>query len=431
MEKNTLLIENVLLNEKIADIFIEGNIISKICFLEEEGRWKDSEFAKKVVVDRVIDASKKAAMPGFINMHTHSAMNLMKGIREDDKLLNWLDAIWKVEKKLNPELIYWGTKLACLEMIKTGTTTFNDQYWMLDSSVKAVEEMGLRSVQSYVMLNMFDADKSEEQKQECEQMYNKSKAWGKLNTFAVSIHSIYTVDEDLIKWTSNFVKQHNLLLHIHLSETEQENLECLEKHNLSPTAYLDSLGVLGPHVLAAHGVWLSDEDIEILSKANVKIIHNINSNLKLASGYRFKYQELKDANITVCIGTDGAASSNNLDMLEAAKTSSLLQKAWREDPSALPLEELIKMITLNGALSLRLNTGQIKEGCLADIQLIDINNYAFVPNINFLANLVYSANSSFVDTLICDGKILMEGRKVAKEQEILDNVNKIYNKLLK
>ena len=188
---------------------------------------------------------------------------------------------------------------------------------------------------------------------------------------------------------------------------------------------------MGPNVIAAHCVWLSDDDIRILAKYDVKVVHNINSNLKLASGYKFKYKELHKAGVTVCLGTDGTASSNNLDMRESMKTAALMQKAWRQDPSALPLDELLDMATVNGARSLRINAGQIKEGDLADIILVDINNYAFTPNINFLANFVYSANSSCIDTLICNGKVLMQQRVVEGEQEILDNVNKIYNRLLK
>lgn len=418
-----ILIKEILLNGERKDILIEGGIITQIS--------EDIPVAGKCESGFVlIDGEGKAVIPGLVNMHTHTAMTLMRGIREDDKLQSWLQAIWDIEPKLDEELIYWGTKLACLEMIKTGTTCFNDQYWMIDAAVKAVEEMGLRSVQPFVILDMFDKEKGEFLKKECERLYKASAGWGELNHFAIGVHSPYSVSEEMIVWAGKFAREHGLLLHIHVSETERENIESLEKHSLTPVAYLERLGVLGPEVIAAHCVWINDEDIKILARHDVKVVHNINSNLKLASGFMFRYQELKEAGVTVSIGTDGCASSNNLDMLEAMKTAALVQKAWRKDPAAMPLHELMDMATVNGAHSLRLNCGKIEEGALADIALIDINNYAFTPTINFMANLIYSANSSCVDTLICNGRILMQNREVPGEQEIIDNVNRIYKKLL-
>lgn len=413
-----ILIKGVLLQGRKRDILVTDNIISKIAdSIEAEGA-------------TVIDGSKKAAIPGFVNMHTHSAMTLMRGVNEDSHLQEWLDIIWKMEPRLDEELIYWGTKLACLEMIKTGTTCFNDQYWMIDTAVKAISDMGLRSLNPYVFLDLFDAAKAEHLKKECLEIYSKSKDWDPLNRFAIAIHAPYSVSESSIRWASDFAREHDLLVHIHLSETRKENNDCLQQHGLTPTRYLQKLGILGPEVIAAHCVWIDDEDIPVLAENDVKIVHNINSNLKLCSGYRFKYKEFKDAGLTVSLGTDGCASSNNLDMLEAMKTTALLQKGWREDPTAMPLDELLDTATLNGAKSLGLNCGKVEEGALADLVLVDINNYAFTPNFNFLANLVYSANSSCIDTVICNGKIVMQNRKVAGEEEILDRVNSIYKRLV-
>lgn len=418
-----ILIKGVLLDNVLNDILIEGNTITRI--------------GKNISVDNIsggnivtINGKGKAAIAGLINTHTHTAMTLMRGVMEDARLQSWLATIWKIEPKLNEELIYWGTRLACLEMIKTGTTCFNDQYWMIDTAVKATREMGVRSVQPFVILDLNDATKAETLKSECGRLYREAQNWGDLNRFAIAVHAPYSVTPDMIVWASRFAREHDLLLHIHVAETEQEVIECIEKHGVSPVAYLERLGVLGPEVIAAHCVWLNDDDIRILAAHDVKIAHNINSNLKLASGYRFRYNELKAAGLTVCIGTDGCASSNNLDMLEAMKTTALLQKAWRSDPTAMPLNELLQMATRNGARALRVNSGEIAVGKLADIVLIDIDNYAFTPNINFLANLVYSANSSCVDTVICNGRILMQGRRVEGEEEILNRVDQIYRKLL-
>lgn len=194
--------------------------------------------------------------------------------------------------------------------------------------------------------------------------------------------------------------------------------------------YLEKLGVLNPKLIAAHSLWIDDDDISVLAKRDVKIVHNINSNLKIASGYKFRYKELKDVGLTVSLGTDGCASSNNLDMIETMKTTALVQKGWRGDPTAMPLDELIALATVNGGKSLGIDCGVVKEGYLADLAIIDINSVAFTPNINFLANLIYSANSSCVDTVICDGKILMEKRIVKGETEIIEMVNKLYLNLL-
>lgn len=428
MDNSRILIENAVLNGKRCDIFIANGLIDDIVeHGEESAAWRGRIKEAGAVV---MDAAGKYAIPGFVNMHTHSAMTLMRGLCEDEMLQTWIDAIWKVETKLDDELIYWGTKLACVEMLKTGTTTFNDQYWRIDIAKKAVDEMGLRGVHSYVFLNHFNREVAEKQKRECMEKYELFASEGKADRFTVSVHAIYSVDADTIRWASDFARAHNLLLHVHLAETQKEYEDCMAQHGMTPTAYLDSLGVLGPEVIAAHCVWLSPQDIEIMAKRNVKAVHNVNSNLKLSSGYKFKYQEMRDAGVTVCIGTDGTASSNNLDMLESMKTSALLQKAWRKDPKAMPLDELMDCATVNGARALRFNTGVIAPGYSADLCLVDVDNYAFTPNINFLANLIYSANSSCIDTVICDGRILMNGRKVEGEEEIYRNVNRVFKRLL-
>lgn len=419
-----ILIKNILCNGVPKDILIEGNIISRI-----ENNIDMSDFEGEGLL-KLIDGTKKAVIPGLINMHTHSAMTLMRGVNEDSQLQEWLAMIWKIEPRLDEEMIYWGTKLACLEMLKTGTTCFNDQYWMIDTAVKAIAEMGLRSLNPYVILDLHDKEKAANLKVECEKIFKLSQNWSDLNRFAIAIHAPYSVSAESMKWASDFAREHNLLVHMHLSETQQENIDSINQHGMTPVRYCEKLGILGPEMIAAHCVWIDDEDIKILADNDVKLVHNVNSNLKLASGYNFKYKKFHDAGLTVCLGTDGCASSNNLDMLEAMKTTALLQKGINYDPAAMPLDQLMDCATANGAKALGLNTGRIEVGALADLCIIDIDNYAFTPNINFLANLIYSANSSCVETVICNGKIIMEKRKVATEAEILENVNRLYKKLI-
>jgi len=415
----SILIKDINLNNTTSDILIEGNRIKIIS--------ENIDFQ----ADRIIYGTGKSIIPGFVNMHTHAAMALMRGIGEDMSLMDWLyNKIWPTESKLTDEMVYWGTKLACLEMIKSGTTCFNDQYWRLPYAVKATEEMGLRSVQPFVILDLLDESKSEKLKVECEKMYELSKNWCDRNNFSIGIHSPYSVSEKMILWASEFAQKRDLLVHLHLSETKGENEESRALHGVSPIGYLEKLGVLNSKVIAAHCLWIDDEDIAILAKRNVKVVHNINSNLKIASGYKFRYKELKAAGLTITLGTDGCASSNNLDMIETMKTTALVQKGWRGDPTVLPLDELISLATVNGGRALGIKCGVIEEGYLADLTIIDTNSFAFTPNINFLANLIYSANSSCVDTVICDGKVLMEKRVVEGEEEIIKMVNKLYKKLL-
>ena len=416
---STIYIKGVTLGNQIKDILIEGNKIAAIA--DKLENLPDNY--------RTIDGTGKAVFPGFVNMHTHSAMTLTRGYKEDTSLQEWLQEIWKIEARMDEEAIYWGTKLACLEMIKTGTTSFYDQYWMIDSAVKAVEEMGIRSWHACVALNLKDEGRSLKIKEEIISAYERSLKWNGRCKMSVGVHAPYTVSDGLIKWCSDFAREKGLTVHIHVSETEQENIDSQKLYGCSPFEHLEKLGVLGPEVIAAHCVWLSENDINIMAKYGVTAVHNINSNLKLASGSRFLYNELRDKGVRVCLGTDGCGSSNNLDMREAMKTAALLQKGWRRDPAAFKLQELMQVATANGAQALNVEAGEIAVGKLADIILVDTDNYAFVPQLDLVSNFVYSANSSCVDTVICNGEIVMENRVVPGEREILENARRICNKL--
>ena len=403
----TLLLKSVLSGGKKVDILVDGNRIARIAGSIPE------------VADRVIDASGKAVIPGLINMHTHSAMTLMRSCYEDVPLKTWLDRIWAVEARLDEEAIYWGAKLSILEMLRTGTTCFLDMYWMTPAIARAAEEMGIRAFLSYHFLDNFDPDKAELQFRECEDVYRQSASWPERLQFCVSAHSDYTTSEATMQRAAQFARNHGLVFTSHLAETLSETQEDLVKMHLTPAQHFDRLGLLGPRTVLAHSLWVDDQDIELLGKSGTTVVHNINSNLKLASGYRFRYKELRDAGANVCIGTDGAASSNNLDIRESMKTMVMLQKAWREDPSALPLEELMDVATVNAARALGIDAGRVEEGALADLVLVDTRSEAFVPSHNFIGNLILSANSSCFDTVIVDGRVVMEGRRVPGEEEIL------------
>ena len=421
----SIILKNIFCGGILSDIRIEGSriagIVPSAC---------DSSGPVPASGVEVVDCRGKTAMPAFVNMHTHAGMSLMRGIEEDVQLKDWIDRIWKVESHIDGDFVYHATKVACLEMIRTGTVTFNDQYWYPMMARKAAVEMGLRPVISYVVLDHNNKEEAEFQKDECVRTYEESLEWKDGGIFSMAFHAIYSVSEEMMLWSADCARKHGLKLHIHLSETEKEVRDCAEAHGgLSPVEYLDRLGILGPDVIAAHTLWLSDEDVRILGDRRVNCVHNINSNTKLASGYRFRYNELRDAGANVCIGTDGCASSNNLDMLEAMKTTAIFQKAWRKDPSALPLQTLMEMATSNGAAAFGLHTGRIEEGYDADIQIVDTDNTFFLSPGPFLANFIYSAHSDCVDSLICRGKFLMRNRKVAGERGILDRARDVLDGL--
>ena len=408
----SILIKSIRINglSDETDILIEGNRIKTI------GHSLD------VKADTVISGRKKAAIPGFVNMHTHAAMTLFRGTGDDMPLMKWLnEVIWPKEAKLTDDDIYWGTKLACLEMIRSGTTTFMDMYFNLPIIAKAVEEMGLRAVLSEVCFDHFNPELTEQCKQQITKRFQSSSSFGSRITMAIGPHAIYTVSGELLKWIHDFAKERGLLIHMHLSETEEEVRNCRKNFGTSPVRYLHRLGVLSPNLIVAHALYVDNEEIALLAENGVKAVHNPASNMKLASGYRFMYNEMREAGISVGLGTDGCGSSNSLDMIEAMRLASYLGKAWRSDPTVMTCEEMLYAATRAGAEMLGFDSGRIVEGALADLCLVDLNMPVFKPDINFVSNLVYAANGSCIDTVICDGKVLMQDKKVPGEDDILSN----------
>lgn len=417
----SIVIKNVLLNDRRTDILIEGNKITSV-----------SNNIKTEGIETIIDGSSKAAFPGLVNVHTHAAMTFFRGYGDDLPLEEWLNTkIWPNEKNLTDEIVYWGTKLACLEMIKTGTTTFNDMYFRFKESARATDEMGIRGVFPQLMFDGLDPVQAKKVQSRISAKDFEGNYSSRI-MFSIAPHAIYTVSGGSYKWAMDFAKDHNIIVHTHLAETQTEYQNSIKNFGMSPIRYLNSLGVLRHNLVIAHCLWLDEDEIKMLADNDVKVVHNPNSNLKLASGHRFLYNEMNDKGICIGLGTDGCSSSNNLDMIEAMKMMSLLQKGWRLDPTALPAEETIKVATENGARALNINTGKIEVGKLADIFLVNINTTAFTPfNNNTASNLVYAANGNNVDTVICDGKVIMKNRKVTGEEEILQKVNELVGKLIK
>ncbi len=409
----SILIKNALLNGEMTHIYIEGNRIVEI--------------GRQVEAEEIIDAKGMIAMPGLVNTHTHAAMTLLRGYGDDMPLHQWLqEKIWPAEAKLTGEMVYWGTRLAIIEMIKSGTTAFNDMYFFMEDVAKAVADGGIRAVLGYGFLDLFDEERREEEIRKTEGFHRHVENMRNPRIRAsVAPHAIYTVSKEGLEWAAEFARDKGIRLHIHVSETEKEVKDSMEQNGMSPVKYLDSIGFLGNDVIAAHSIWLSDEDMKIYAERGVWPSHNPASNMKLGSG-TMPYTEMRKKGIMPVLGTDGTASNNNLDMMEEMKMAALLQKV-SGDPTALPAHEAIKMATEWGAQALGFNAGKIEEGYLADIILLRTDIPEMVPMHNWESNVVYSANGSALDTVICDGKILMRDRKVKGEEEVIEKVRELVN----
>jgi 5-methylthioadenosine/S-adenosylhomocysteine deaminase len=407
-----LLIRNVQLDEKTTDVLIGGN------------RFKSIGKNLGAAAEQVIDGSGMAILPTFVNMHTHAAMTLMRSYADDLELHDWLENyVWPLEAKLDEEDIYHGTRLACLEMIKSGTTCFNDMYWHFHGTARAVEEMGLRAVLSSVFIDFNDAAKAAEQRELTVRLFGESKQYSDRIGFALGPHAIYTVSKDSLKWASRFAEENDISLHIHLSETQKEVDDCLSLYGLRPVEWLEKIGFLGPRVIVAHAVHVTDAEVGILARNNVHVVHNPVSNMKLAAG-NFPFRKLEAKGVAMSLGTDGCSSNNNLDMMEEMKIAALQAKLLHNDPTVLPAQTAFEMATANGATALGLDGGEIAEGKLADCMLVDLSNHRLVPGYQLIDDIVYSADSSCVDTVICNGSILMQGGHVEGEEAIVAEARK-------
>ena len=416
MSDNTILIKNAFIlspNENFKgkkSLLIKDDIIAEISDEIDEGN-----------VDKIIDATGKILLPGLINTHTHLSMTLFRGLADDLSLDSWLnDHIWPMEANLNGDYCYIGALLGAVELIKSGTTTFSDMYFYMEDVARAVEDAGIRAVLSYGMIDFGDAERREAELKENLDLFNSCNgmADGRIKVF-FGPHSPYTASEELLIRTRQLADEHNMGIHIHVSETEKEINDISQEKGLRPFEYLDKIGFLGPDVVAAHCVWLSDNEIEIIKKHDVKVSHNPCSNMKLASGIS-PVSKLIENDICVSIGTDGASSNNNL-------VATL-------DPKVLSSDEAIEMATIKGAEALGLDSeiGSIEVGKKADIILIDTNAANMVPDSSSLSsNIIYSANGSNVDTTICNGKILMENKELTflDEQEIFDKAKQAIKEL--
>lgn len=375
-----------------ANIVIEGNRITYLGTERPEGSF-----------DREIDGRGKVAMPGLINAHTHTAMTVLRSYADDMNLQDWLfQKIFPYEDTLTEDVVYRASINGIMEMLASGTTCFHDMYFFQEETAKAAKLLGMRGV-----LNEGITDSVLDRKLEkTERLFKAIENSGGRLRVGVSPHAVYTCSPDTLRRCADFAKEHGLQIHTHLSETKKENIDCEKEYGMSPTALMEECGLMERPLVAAHGVWLSEKDLEILKKHGAAVVHNPVSNLKLASGVA-DVPAMRKRGITVALGTDGASSNNNLDLFEEIKLTGILHKGIHYDPTLLPAWEVLKMATVGGARALGFSDlGMLKTGYLADVILLDFHAPHFVPNHNTVANLVYAVRGSDVVCTIVDGKIV-------------------------
>ena len=411
-------------NIRKADILINKSTIEKI---EENIEIDELNVVK-------INAKGMLIMPGLVNTHTHAAMSIFRGYKDDRMLMDWLEnAIFPVEEKLEPEDIYWNAYLSCLEMIKSGTTTCNDMYFGMDKTIDAMNETGIRGVVSWCITDDSIKDKPEKTR-EFVKKYNHD-INSRIKVF-VSAHAPYTCNPDTIKLCVDLAKELNTGIHIHLAETQDEARIVMDRYEKSSTEYLADLDVFDVPVVLAHGIYISDSDIEIMKKKKMRggISHNPISNCKLSSGI-CDVVKLRKNGFNVGLGTDGIGSTTTLDMFEEMKTAAYLQKLNTMEPTSINAYEILKMSTIEGAkvLGMEDQIGSIEPGKKADLIFIKTDKIHLQPENDVCSNIVYSANGSDVEIVMIDGKIVMQHRKMTNldEKEVIRHVKKIAKRLCK
>ena len=390
-----------------------------------------TEIGRKMDADRTIDGKGHVALPGLVNTHTHAAMALLRGYGDDMVLHEWLsERIWPVEAKLTPDDVYWGTRLACLEMIRTGTTAFNDMYFFGPRMADAAHDAGVRAVISEGFIDLHDEEKREANITATQATTRHIRQMGDTKVVpAVGPHAVYTVSPEGWEWVRDFSAEEDILVHTHLAETAMEVAECRRDNGTSPIGLLDRLGVLERPMVAAHCVHLDGEDIVLMGRREVAAVHNPVSNMKLAVAGVMPWADLASVGVPTVLGTDGAASNNSLDMFETMKQAALLQKLGG-DPTVLPAEEALEAATRRGAAALGLPGGRIAEGEAADIILVHMRRVGMQPVHSIPSNLVYAGAGHAVTATICDGQVLMEGGVIEGEKEVLARATEVAKDLV-
>ncbi|WP_308669830.1 amidohydrolase [uncultured Anaerococcus sp.] len=399
------------------NIYIKNGKIFKIGYVEDFN------------ADKIIDGQNFITMPGFINAHTHVGMSFFRNYGNDNELMTWLtNYIFPAEEKLNEKLVYYASLLSFAEMIKTGTTTFADMYFFEEETIKALDQAKLRA---QIARGLSSPDQDELRIKDCIELYKKYNGKDGKIEIALGPHAVYTTDKEYLRKISKVSKEYNMPIHIHLSETEFENEECMKRYGQSPTEVFNECNIFENRTIAAHGVHLSDSDLDILSEKNVSILHNPSSNLKLSSGI-CDVTRLMDKGINVALGTDSASSNNKQSMLKEIEIAALISKLKAADN--LKAYEVLKMATINSARALGIENkvGTIEEGKCADLIMIDIDNINHIPNNDLIASICYSTYENDISYVFIDGELIYENGeyKYLDIEDIKKNVKRLSKDLL-
>ena len=382
--------------------------------------------------DKVIDGRDKLVIPGLINCHTHSYMAFMRNVADDLSFMDWLfGTIDPIEQQMTDEDTYWGACLAILEMMKSGTTCFNDMQMNIHQTTKAVKESGMRAV---VSRGLVGSGNDEAGQMRLAQAYEERDAFCDCDrlSFMLAPHAPYTCDDGFMRIVSEEAKKNGMGIHVHLSESVSEIEQIQEKYGCTPIEMAANNGLFDVPAIAAHCVQVTEKDIAILKDNNVSVVTNPASNMKLGNGFAPVPAMLK-AGINVCLGTDGAASNNSLNMFHELSLLTLIHKGVNKTPQCISAEEGFRIATINGAKALGMEKiiGSIEVGKKADLAILNLNTPSLMPRNNLIAGLSYSANGSEVETVIIDGKITMENKKVLtlNEELIYSKVNEIITRM--
>ena len=390
-------------------IYIEGDKIAAI-----------GDAPEGFTEDKVIDGKDKLVIPGLINCHTHSYMSFMRNVADDLSFMDWLfGTIDPIEQQMTDEDTYWGANLAIIEMMKSGTTCFNDMQMNIHQTTRAVKESGMRAV---ICRGLVGSGNDEAGQMRLRQAYEERDAARDCDrlTFRLGPHAPYTCDDAFLKIVAEEAKKENMGIHVHLSESVSEIEQIQEKYGCTPIALAEKCGIFDVPAIAAHCVQVTEEDMDILVRKNVSVVTNPASNMKLGNGFA-PIGRMLEKGINVCLGTDGAASNNCLNMFHELSLLTLIHKGTGKTPQCVSAKEGFRIATINGAraLGLEKEIGSIEVGKKADLAILDLNTPSLTPRNNLIAGLSYSANGSEVDTVIINGKITMEHRRILTMDEQL------------
>ena len=407
---------------------VEGKIIDYIGTEEPKKRYKEERNAKGIIL-----------APGFVNCHGHSAMTLLRGVGSDLPLDDWLHVMWPVEDRMNEDDLRCGMELAIMEMLSSGTTSFTDMYLMPWAVADTIGKSGIKAnfsrvMQAFTEMSDDDYDSYYRVKETNDLIKNYHNSFEERLKVDYAIHAEYTCKPTVVRRCSEDCLEHGLRMQIHLSETKKEHEECKERYGKTPTEWFYDLKCFDNPTLAAHCVWVEERDMDILKEKGVTVVHNPTSNLKLGSGFA-PIPEMLTKGINVALGTDGAASNNNLNFMEEIHLASIIHNGRNSDPTVMDPTTVLKMATINGAKAQgRFDTGSLEVGKKADIVAFGMDAPHLIPNFGTEALLVYSAQSSDVKMTMVDGKILYENgeyKTIDKDrvyEEVKRNILRLYGK---